>query len=523
MFIKLLVVKMEEKEVDLLLQVVDMRNASNDDFNLKKDNVKIESEYYVDASNYLENGNNDQDIEDVKYDTKDESSLTTFKSEMPADNQNTPVETNKDYSLKKHQVEGVEFKCDQCPFVTDQFANLTRHLKMSTHSGKKKAKTPYECSFCEKSFPSEKRLKLHASMHPEYQGEKIEKPFKCDICPKAFYDNTELKRHTNFHAGIKPFLCNLCPYSSSTKGRLKEHTMIHHPDSLPKDMTKIFICDICSKSFGCKSYLNRHISREHKRNKVFNCDQCNYETTHSTTFKCHLRTHTGERPYVCHICNKTFIKKAHMDRHIKGVHIGEKNVFCEICPKTFLTQEQLKQHIVIHTGEKNFHCDICPKSFAHSSTLDKHKHMHTGEKPWACDVCGLTFGEKGSLNSHKMIHNENREYPFKCDICPKAFDKSNNLQRHKRIHSGEKPFACSICGREFTENSHLKTHMKGKHAHLITQQGEINSENTYFQENLDYKNLRKSPEITSQYKTYSERNQISNGIHTSQNVDANAR
>jgi len=538
MFIKLLVVKMEENEVDLLLQVVDMRNTNNVDFNFKKDVVKTESEYYDDASNYLEPdielGNNDQDIEDVKYDTKDESSGTTFKSEMAADDESTPGETNKDcqqftcdvchmifkdnYNLKKHhlthQTEDGEYKCNQCSFVTDQFVNLTRHLKMSTHRDKKKTKTinSHECSFCEKAFQSKTRLKMHASIHPEYKGEKIEKTFKCDICPKAFYESRELERHKNFHDGIKPFSCDLCPYASLTKGRLREHTMIHHPDSLPEDMTKIFICDICSKSFGCKSYLTKHISREHRRDKVYNCDQCSYETVQCTAFKEHLRTHTGERPFACHMCNKTFIRKSHMNKHIKEVHIGEKNVFCEQCPKTFKTQDQLYQHIVVHTGEKNFHCDVCPKSFGHRGTLANHKLLHTGEKPWACDVCGLTFRQNGQLNGHKKTHNKNREYPFKCDICPKVFEKSDRLQKHKeKKHADEKPFLCSLCGQEFTETSHLKDHMEEKHSHLISQQGELPSEKSYFQE------------ITSQYKTYSERNQIRDRIHASENVDANAR
>jgi KRAB domain-containing zinc finger protein len=382
-------------------------------------------------------------------------------------------------NLKKHQLthqaEDGEFKCDQCPFVTDQFANLTRHLKLATHGEKKIIKTyktrkpSFGCEFCEKSFFSQKHLKIHASIHPEYKGEKIEQQ--------------ELERHKSIHDEIKPFPCDLCPYSSLTKGRLREHTMIHHPDSLPEDMTKIFICEICSKSFGCKSYLSRHVSREHTRDKVYNCDQCNYETTQCTAFKEHVRTHTGERPYACHVCTKTFIRSSHMKKHIKEVHIGEKNIFCELCPKTYKTQDQLNQHMVTHTGEKNFHCDVCPKSFGLRSTLANHKRLHTGERPWACDECGLTFSQRGHLYSHKKSHNKNREYAFKCDICPKVFDKAIRLKKHKEkkhIDTDEKPFLCSLCGQEFTEDVHLKAHMKGKHSHLISQESELPSEKSFF-------------------------------------------
>jgi len=537
----------------LLLEVIDIRHVSieNDHQNsnltkfldLKSENIKNEPEqdnnkkYVLEETissdtNYNNVEVNEEYLSESNIDIDDTDTLNEeLIPEKPLKCTECPKSFDKPQHLSRHMKRhsGVLHKCDLCPSVFVDEGRLRIHINSHDKDGGK----TFGCQYCEETFLILKDLKSHRKSHPEYKSRikrkwqrkenklpddtKVDTSVVCDECGKTFKSKSFLNKHRFLHTGERPYSCDQCSKAFPTEFQLRSHRTVHSDEK-----HKPFMCDVCSKSFRGSTDLKRH-KTIHTGEKLLNCDQCSYATSHLTALKCHIRTHTGERPYVCHICKKTFINKGHMDRHIKGVHIGEKNVFCEKCPKSFLTQEQLKQHKVVHSGEKNFHCDICPKRFTQSSALYIHKHIHTGEKPWTCDVCGMTFGEKGNLNKHKIIHNENREYPFKCDICPKAFDKTDNLQRHRRIHSGEKPFVCSICGREFTENGHLKNHMNRMHSHLISTEGKLPSEKSYFQENLDSKILRKSPEITSHYKTFSERNHISNGLHATLNVDANDR
>ncbi|KAJ8721624.1 hypothetical protein PYW07_002399 [Mythimna separata] len=134
---------------------------------------------------------------------------------------------------------------------------------------------------------------------------------------------------------------------------------------------------------------------------------------------------------------------------------------CYQCDKQFRCQAQLEMHVRTHTGDKPFVCMYCPRRFTQKHNLTIHLRIHTGEKPFQCEVCSKRFSAQGNLHAHLKIHTGQRDHV--CTLCNKTFITSSELTRHMSKHRGVKNFKCDLCGAAYVHSRDLKLHKLKKH------------------------------------------------------------
>ena len=328
----------------------------------------------------------------------------------------------------------------------------------------------------------EKLILNHKSTHGKHASEKAvpSDPVICDFCGNTFHNAGTLKVHCEKEHNVTAtaqaeFPCPECDQSFGTKTRTIEHIKQLH-------LQLTFACEKCGKPFDGKNGLMQHMMKVHeKESKRVQCDVCHKWLCDKEHLRDHSRTHTGEKPYTCMFCDKTYATATAMTHHRKTLH-----------PESWAAEKKRRHWLVNNRGkdstEYRMQCHLCDESRTNVEELRAHwSEAHPGmtdqtgisisvkrdhDGPYFCDVCVMEFETYLGLKKHvRYKHPEKLQFQFQCTNCEMRFESAKTLSVHKlRVHDvsdgivarlppSETKTFCEVCGKAVV-TAYMKKHMK---------------------------------------------------------------
>lgn len=158
----------------------------------------------------------------------------------------------------------------------------------------------------------------------------------------------------------------------SVRSRSQIHTTIQSKlienESTEKERT-IFKCEHCEYTCITKQTFHKHLSTH--PNGLFKCNLCLKIFTSRDQFNEHEEGHRKQ----CSKCYQRFDTKKMREQHENRCIC--RSYECFLCKRKKRSSEKLRAHMTIHTGDRPFPCKVCPRTFARKYDYNQHMKIHS--------------------------------------------------------------------------------------------------------------------------------------------------
>jgi KRAB domain-containing zinc finger protein len=339
----------------------------------------------------------------------------------------------------------------------------------SSHTTMLKTVQDFECPTCNSIFPCAMTLKVHSQEH----GLPNVKQFRPNDLSKTNFDTNP--KHNQLLSIT--YNCQICQIDKpfSTKELLIAHSNTIHLQGhkCQSEECQRLYGILHKPSSASSNSSQKPASSNQYQNQISSVQDVKRDNKKSRANKADKNNNNFE------ILKKLKPQEANNNNNNNKVPISvhkikkRKRYQCNQCKKILSSQISLTEHARIHSGERPYTCVVCHKSYAVKNTFRQHMAAHSGIIKEANNqeqqrisfrfrICNAIFKRKRLLSRHYLSSHNNGESGFICSYCGEIFPDEHFCEIHTQVHFSreiKKAFLdCRVCGRTFPGRDLFENH-----------------------------------------------------------------